>query len=757
MFLSFCKELRRCFSIAAWFPTLKNIIPDVVTALLMASIGIGSLGFTLTCSLFLVNAVLLRFVWNSSLLIHGFGHVLLTATADKQLSFIKISNILENRSLSDTLKSLIPFSPVFIPFINNKLCPWVAAGDATPWTIRVKALGGILFNIIALGIVPLLLSKSLYLFLETYGNVGTFVSLFLIKTFVGANLLTVFSSLSDIAAFVKGMADCFNCGNFGFVGKRHPDDGRELLPERVVEMFKKMGRETEIRGAQAGGGLVLARNKDKQVVCVGKKILNKKRGNLTKSLEAAFALVRRKAVFYGTKPLASAVMGIWHYRYGTSGPPAILETHWHEWTPARYADVWKFENGKWVRKRKNINHRITHNGDFESWTIFGKHTEIAKIGLWLERVLHTPNSTIGDSPKIAGIMDLLITQGMWYASLRLAYQLVVAESIEEAFGGREPSKNAPNTAPSKLDLNTWAEIFEGVFFLYAILLPNSGSILFKELLSRFENDVLQEISKDSLISQWTRQKMATFVRTAIHAFFHNDLYRATKIFMSKAQGSFGLVTFSTLDEERLVLTSQGQPISIGFNLQEEYMVYASEPAAVNAILSGTAKSCRLDLNQEAGEIALTGANNIAVYSMTKGRELLKSELEKRWIPMKGNPHIQLPKADTEDLVESDIKEIPQVLKEIEASWKDPSSINRQSAEYLANLLIEKAKHCEEKRKRTIEVRLAGELEQLKTVDILIAGIESSLWLGERFAQDLKTILPLLNIKTLSSNQILRKF
>jgi len=105
------------------------------------------------------------------------------------------------------------------------------------------------------------------------------------------------------------------CGNFGFLGKRIPSDDKALLPARVVEVFQQMGRETEIRGEQAGGGLVLARDKeDRVVIIVAKKILNQKRGNLTQSLEATFAAVRHQAVLKGIKPLASVVMGVWHYR-----------------------------------------------------------------------------------------------------------------------------------------------------------------------------------------------------------------------------------------------------------------------------------------------------------------------------------------------------------------------------------------------------------------------------------------------------------
>ena len=233
------------------------------------------------------------------------------------------------------------------------------------------------------------------------------------------------------------------CGNFGFLGQRLPGDGDALLPPRAVEIFKTMGKETEIRGEQAGGAVVLARDPSDRVVFVGHKVVNRKRQNLTRSLESAFSPIRRKASGSGAKPLDKAVMGAWHYRYATSSPPALIETHWHEWMPAREAEVWRVERGKWVCDRLWVNHRITHNGDFDAWMLFGSAVENSTLGLWLERVLQTPNATLGDSPKIAGMMDLLVAQGLWDASVRLAYQLGVATSVAEAFGGETPAKTAP--------------------------------------------------------------------------------------------------------------------------------------------------------------------------------------------------------------------------------------------------------------------------------------------------------------------------
>jgi hypothetical protein len=73
--------------------------------------------------------------------------------------------------------------------------------------------------------------------------------------------------------------------------------------------------------------LVLAQDRD-HVVFIGKKVVNRKRSNLTQSLEAAFAPIRQKAIAQGITSLDSSVTGVWHYRYGTSGsPPSELETH----------------------------------------------------------------------------------------------------------------------------------------------------------------------------------------------------------------------------------------------------------------------------------------------------------------------------------------------------------------------------------------------------------------------------------------------
>jgi len=42
--------------------------------------------------------------------------------------------------------------------------------------------------------------------------------------------------------------------------------------------------------------------------------------------------------------------------------------------------------------RQVVNHRITHNGDFDAWTIFDDSVE-NDLGLWLDTSTAYPNAT----------------------------------------------------------------------------------------------------------------------------------------------------------------------------------------------------------------------------------------------------------------------------------------------------------------------------------------------------------------------------
>ena len=105
---------------------------------------------------------------------------------------------------------------------------------------------------------------------------------------------------------------------------------------------------------------------------------------------------------------------------------------------------------------------------------------------------------------------------------------------------------------------------------------------------------------------------------------------------------------------------------------------------------------------------------------------------------------------------ADISSIPRVLYEIKTDWQNPTSLNRRSADYLIYLLTEKVQRFEKRQQLMFKAGLLSKIRKMPAVDLLITGEENSLWLGEKFAQDLKVVFPFLNIVTISANQILQQ-
>jgi hypothetical protein len=706
----------------------------------------------------LMLTVVIRTGWNAAVLLHGLGHTLLVAAVDRNGKALSLDNIAEHQNLPILARSLVPFQWIGAPWSWQQTLPWMDAGDPTTWKLRIKATGGLVVNGLAVaGALALIQSPDCYLELHT-----DFVPFWLSNSLVGSllvsNALMLVCSRTDWAALITGQADCFYCGNFGFIAERDHIPANELLSQQGIERFLTMGHETEVRGEQAGGGVVLAYDKAGHVRFVGEKLVNTKRQNLTLNLEAAFARKRRQAIRAGYRPLHSGITAAWHYRFGTSGPPSVLETHWHEWCPARVDPIWEQHDGHWSATPKNINHRITHNGDFESFKLFNRLINYETLGLWLERVLHITNETLGDSPKIAGMMDVLICKGNWYAAVRLGYQTAIAQDIAAAFGGMAPTRSAPQTAPSRSTLEHWASSFETVFIDFAHTHSEPGWIEDKRLRQQLKCRINEILRGDSRLGTCGAERLRNFIDETVHAFLHNDPEHANRLFLTQARGSFGLITVSTLTPDQVVLGCLGQPLSTGFDPEGRVSLFASEPASIDATLALRPQAFRIDLNQNSGEVAVLTSADLKVYSLSTMGNLSADELLGRRIPYQKNLHLKPNHPSPEvrkDPVAADLRDIPCILHTIKDDWINPSSLNRQSAEYFINILIAKAHHLGEKQALLNKVDLDPSLAKSSHVDLLITGVENSLWVGSQFAKDLASVFPLLTIKTLSSNQLLQ--
>jgi hypothetical protein len=64
-----------------------------------------------------------------------------------------------------------------------------------------------------------------------------------------------------------------------------------------------------------------------------------------------------------------------------------------------------------VPERVPFGLHVSHNGDFDGAELYSELVLNDQLGLWLERALRVANSTRGDSPKMAGLLELLRVQG----------------------------------------------------------------------------------------------------------------------------------------------------------------------------------------------------------------------------------------------------------------------------------------------------------------------------------------------------------
>jgi len=698
-----------------------------------------------------VFALLLRLAWIAAELVHGAGHTLARAIVDRNQGAIRLAHLLENRSAAQLARGLLPLTPIG-PLGASLLPPaWMEAGDPEPWKLRLKAAGSIVLHVVvivaAVCCLAVLVSSSSASTASSFSALAT-----LLINLIGTNLWLALASRTDWQTILNARASILYCGNFGVIASAEVASRHELLSPHAIRLFHRMGQETEVRGAQAGGGLVMALDRRGETCFVGHKIVNAKRGDLTPSLEAAFCKVRQRAHRRGCRPHPAGLLACWHYRFGTSGPPAVRETHWHEWSPARQARLWRpGADGGWSCEAHTVHHRITHNGDFEGFMAFGRLVDVTTaLGPWLENALHQPAPAVVDSARIAGMMDLMICQGDWFAAVRWAFLHNMAPFPQ---------------VPPLSELNRWVSIFEQAFAEWIVGYHDSDEDV-AGLSQVLDEAILPALRLDPGLKGQRDEHLRLWIRQAIALFLHNDPAVAVHQFMQCTRGSFGLVVVSTTWPDRLVLCSLGQPITIGVDPKIGLALYASESAAVDDVMLGEPEAWRIDLDENAGEVAVLASRDLQITSLSLERELTPLEIWRRrhfyatpsarGAPSSSprTPPRQLPPPFRQDPVAADIAEIPSLLRQIHADWSNPGSGNRQSADYLAQLLIAKAANLEQKQMVLRQAGLDHSLAKSSHGDLLVTGVENSFWLAEQFAEDLQALMPQLTVLTLSANGML---
>ncbi len=676
---------------------------------------------------------------------------------------------------------------------------------------------------------------------------------------------------------VKTVRQTFYCGNFGVILLNRCWFDSKKSQGNALDTLQQMVEVTMMRGAQSGGVVFYQPNKKEEksdcgAICskaIRSRVVNRKRTDLSKLVRSKVEKDLRKNMVTQTAGTFVPRMLVGHTRFATSSLSTLDGTHPHQWTPPSQRRVYSMDGSPRMVPQAtvvSVENYITHNGDFDFYVSRGKTYELETIQNWLSVVTETKTPAPVDSCAIAGMVDILRTQGSFGLSARyalvlgmkssrcglnaklaptdeqqrsvvppykeflegvvgVAFERVLEEYCKSFEQTNEPIPTLREIASSKeyrvaLQRKSFDELkklpTESLEILQRALNSNQNDMGFplqemvvgaprKSVIVITEDDSSKNVSATSVHDQVERavvddvesnfvgSDLGAFCKHTINAFFDNDLFMTTKIFMQNAKGSFGLSVTSNLDSHRqMCLAARGQTISIAFYPSKDLICYGSEQAAVKAGMGAEfpeawddddfqtvsfqdtkyrevdGESTRLDLDDLGGEIVVLDwgrkryqtapvshpNQHLEEFQLMKGKitavlyqesKSTKKELFNRMTRLSDNPLIQPLQKSPEDPVLADIREIPYVCKVIQDDWQSrraSSSLNRLTAFNLSRCL----------RKR-LEQHANGTVPNM-SVDILLTGCEVSLYVAEQFASDLKKAFPKLSIEAVSSNKLL---
>ena len=459
-----------------------------------------------------------------------------------------------------------------------------------------------------------------------------------------------------------------------------------------------------------------------------------------------------------------------------------------------------------------VENYITHNGDFEFFKVNGRYYDVEVVQQWLEKVLDTRMPATVDSAAIAGVIDLLRTQGSFALSVRYALCLTLSScKVEEDPAVSYPSmkeyeeisKTFENALNEQLEINECEnKNVNGLEYISSCEEKRAelvGTVV-KSLRTNLE--VLPTSKKTNVLGESSRGKctamgrlgkfissdeedtdLSNFVQAVVDAFFDNDLLHSTRLFLNDSKGSFGLMIASSLDAHRQTcFAARGQTLSIAFYPKKGLILYGSEQAAVKAglnyvnpggdIVQGITREAdnavRLDLDDLGGEIVLLDwgfAGDSEPAMSPPNRNLMVNKLMNNCVNV-----VLLQQSDTFKPISKRLTllENNEFIKPLSHDCTDPVLTDIQDIPRICADIQNDWRSVGLNRMtawnlaRCIQTRMKAHVDgSIKchgnTVDILVTGCEVSLWVAEQFCSDLQKSFPQLFVKSVSSNKLLGLF
>ena len=699
-------------------PPFEITRADIAAAAAAVTIYLGGDGSAAEGLLLAASPLLFRAGVTASYWLHELTHV-----AAAGPSAVTSANLRANVPFGDWLRMLVPVFGT-VPGDLHVKAP-------NTWWNHLSAVGTSLALTLGLAMTGLSAAGA-----HAIEQLQLITPLLLGSAFVLAGAIQT-DVIDPLLKRIKQGANC--CGVAILLGKRKEKD-EPVIARRLLGVYKRMGEITNIRGQQAAGAVISARNAKGMSTFVGDRRVNPKHGDLPEGLEGQIRRHVRAARVKGFGDTGTTMM-FGHYRYGTTSAPAKKETHPHRFVEPRDVRYWEVSDGRLEAQTRELEIYIVHNGDFNYWTMYGTKHGNSHIGFWLEHVLGVVDETQGDSPKISGMMNLLRTQGIFGASARLAYYTQIATRIEDVFGGQHPAdilpdfskslvqpsedyifkktmeakRNAPNTALTQDEIAELGKVFDDLFTESGESLLTSGAARLADMwvsreqaaggdevltaqrarIDAFAARAAERLAGVPLTAAWSIEQRDRFIEATLEAFFMNDEFTAVRRFLEGAQGSFGMGLATSLNPGGVVVAADGQPLAVGMDTARENILIASEFSALKVPVDedGTRLDYRFALKQEPGKgeiVAIAPDGRLQVYSRERRSMINEGEITRRLVPLKNNPYItELAVLDQEDPVGKDIAETAAVLGHIRDEWTDPDSMNRQSLAGLQEQIIRK--------------------------------------------------------------------
>jgi hypothetical protein len=201
----------------------------------------------------------------------------------------------------------------------------------------------------------------------------------------------------------------------------------------------------------------------------------------------------------------------------------------------------------------------------------GKTYDIEAVQKWLVAATGCPMPAAVDSCAIAGVVDLIRSQGCFGLSARYAicFGLSTSKIEDDIEGSFPPYSHFENVGlifehvlMEMLKASTLESIYDN---------QTTRQSFAQRVVSKLQArkvDLIDPLRKYISPSEESGASLMAFCLATIHAFFDNDLFFTTKAFLKNAKGSFGLCITSSLDAHRQVcLASRGQTVRLTSDVQ----------------------------------------------------------------------------------------------------------------------------------------------------------------------------------------------